>query len=496
MPANVDYETPAYAAMSPRWDVINDCIEGASAIKKERTKYLPIPGSDKTSEEALKRYADYLERAIFYNVTRRTLQGLIGQVFKIPPVHDNFPELLKPLLKNVDGNNISLNQQAQKALIYIIALGRTGLWADYPDVKESVSMKQLEEGEIRPTISLFPPQSIINWRTVRIGNYNKLSLVVIKEQGIDPENSDDFKTEYRDQYRVLRLTDNGEYKVELWVKDEGNGFEPLEEWFPREKDGKPFTSIPFEFIGAENNSPDVDQPPIEDIALINVGHYRNSADYEESVFFIGQPTYYFTGVTEEWINTELKGTINVGARGGVPLPGGETAGILQAQPNSLAFEAMNKKEEQMLALGARLVQLPNVERTATEVTLEYAGETSQLALAATNVSDAYEKVLKYAHKFIVAGDKEIEYQLNKDYNIRYMDSNERAQLVAEWQAGAITEEEMRKELEKNGTAILSYEEFKAEMAKNPAPNELRRQEDKAMQEKQFNQKNQQSQGDD
>ena len=57
-------------------------------------------------------------------------------------------------------------------------------------------------------------------------------------------------------------------------------------------------NIPFIFCGALNNSPDVDKSPVYDIAEVNIAHYRNSADYEESCFIAGQATPVLTGLTQ------------------------------------------------------------------------------------------------------------------------------------------------------------------------------------------------------
>ncbi len=46
--------------------------------------------------------------------------------------------------------------------------------------------------------------------------------------------------------------------------------------------------IPFTFVGAQNNDPTIDDSPLAALVEINHGHYRNSADYEDSVWFCGR----------------------------------------------------------------------------------------------------------------------------------------------------------------------------------------------------------------
>ena len=55
---------------------------------------------------------------------------------------------------------------------------------------------------------------------------------------------------------------------------------------------------------------------------------------------------------------------------------------------------------------------------------------------------------------------ELKYQLNTDFAIATMNAQDRAQLIAEWQGGAITDEEMRKQLERAGVAYEDFDEWR------------------------------------
>ena len=153
--------------------------------------------------------------------------------------------------------------------------------------------------------------------------------------------------------------------------------------------------LPFMFIGSKNNDPTIDEPPLYPIASLNLAHYRNSADYEEACFITGQPTPVAIGLTESWLDTIMKGVFKLGSRAFVPLPAEADAKLLQAEPNIMPIEAMKHKEDQMMAIGAKLVEteITSAERTATEVTVENASETSILESTAVNVSRALEWAL-------------------------------------------------------------------------------------------------------
>jgi hypothetical protein len=94
-------------------------------------------------------------------------------------------------------------------------------------------------------------------------------------------------------------------------------------------------------------------------AASNMAHYRNSADYEEAVYHAWAADAWFSGLTEQWVSDVLNGAIQLGSRAAhsSACPSTRSAGLLQPTlPNTLAKEAMDQKEAQMLALGAKLVE--------------------------------------------------------------------------------------------------------------------------------------------
>ena len=463
----VDYEHPAYKTNLPCWEQIEDCLKGDRWIKKQGDKYLPRPNPSDESDENKERYKQYIQRAVFYNFTGRTLAGLVGQVFAKPPVIET-DNLLETVTGDADGAGVSLLQQSKAALAAVMSKGRGGLFVDYPETEGPATIEQQEAGAVRPNIIFHEPESIINWRTIRQGARNLLSLVVIKE---NYNNDDDgFGYVVKPQIRALRLVD-GIYTVQIWQKQsdekEAGEYSLINEFVPTDSSGLPLREIPFQFIGWENNDPTPDLPPLYDLSVLNVGHYRNSADYEESVYMVGQPTPWFAGLTREWVDEVLEGTIQLGARAAVPLPEGASAGLLQASPNTLPKEAMEHKEKQAIAIGAKLVEARAVQQTATEAGINNASETSVLSSGANNVTSAYVRALKWCVLFMGASDK-FEFELNTDFEIHRLSPQDAQALLAMWQGEGISWEEYRFNLKRSKIAYLEDEVAKAQIeAENP-----------------------------
>lgn len=462
---NVKFMREEVKKLMPQYELISDCIEGERKIKQRRQKYLPIPNAEDVSKTNQERYEAYLTRAVFYNVSQRTLIGLAGQVFSKEPVIE-IPTALEIVNIDANGGGISLTQLAKRSVEQTLSLGRAGLFVDYPRVDGPATKEQLEKGDIRPTINVYLAPKIINWRTKTRGAKEILSLVVLEEKYVMMD--DGFEMKEDTQYRVLRLSDKDVYSVTIYRSNDSKIFVEQENYIPTDAKGATLDEIPFTFMGSSNNDEQPDLPPMYDLCALNIAHYRNSADYEESCYIVGQPTPYFAGLTQEWVTNVLKGRIPLGSRAAVPLPENGTAGLLQAEPNTMPFEAMEHKEKQMVALGAKLVENTDVQRTATEASIDNVTETSALVSSAKNVSAAFKFALEWCAVFVGIPETGIKFELQTDFAIARMSAEQLAQVVSQWQSNAITYTEMREILRKNGIATLDDETAKNETANEVA----------------------------
>lgn len=458
---------PEYDRAVDLWTTVEDCLEGERRVKEQGDVYLPRPNPSDTSAANQERYRQYVTRAVFYNVVKRTLQGLTGRVFSKDGTFEA-PEEVETVAENIDGSGVSIEQQSKDVLERAISVSRCGLMVDFPETEGAVTRQQATEGGIRPTISVYAARNITNWKTTKVGSETKLSLVVLYEQHSSDEY--EFSHEVTDQYRQLLLED-GIFKVRVWRKLlEGSNqlgsnrtsedFTVVEEYTPLDAAGRPFNEILFTFIGAANNDSTVDVPLMLDLATLNLAHFRNSADYEESCFIVGQPTPYFTGLTEEWFEEVLKGKVHFGSRAGIPLPENATAGLLQADSNTMIKEAMESKEDQMVALGARLIESSSTQRTATEASLDNVEEVSALVSVANNVSEAYRIALGWFQRFISTSEANIDFRLNTDFSVDKLDSQQLQALVATWQSDGISWTELRAKLRASGIATEEDEAAK------------------------------------
>lgn len=139
--------------------------------------------------------------------------------------------------------------------------------------------------------------------------------------------------------------------------------------------------------------------------MINLGHYRNSADYEDSVFWCGQAQPWISGLDEQWRDWMEKNGVYVGSRAPMMLPAGGQFGYAQPLPNTLVKEALNDKNQMMIELGARLVVASLATKTATESRGDQSAATSVLAGCVANVSEAYTRAIMWCCTYTRSSSK-------------------------------------------------------------------------------------------
>lgn len=442
----------AYDENLPIWDLGRDSVKGAPAIKKKGTQYLPMPNSLDQSEENKQRYKDYKQRACYVNFTGQTKEGLIGMAFLKEPVIE-IKEPLTYLEQSTDGGALTLTQFTRKMLSDTLEVGRSGILVDYPTVPDGLT--KIETDGINANILRYKAENIINWKTQKVNGDSVLSLVVLTEQ-VEKPSDDGFSTEDVTYYRVLRL-DEGVYS-QLIYNDEEELISAIE---PKKSDGSRFKEIPFTFVGSENNNEDVDKPALIDIAEANIAHYINSADYEESSHQVGQPTPWFAGLTQGWVDSVLDGKITLGSRTAVPLPENASAGLLQAAPNSMPIEGMRQKEDQMVKIGARIIADNSGTETAEAARIRFSGQNSKLAAVIGNIEDAIKKAFVWAGEFM-GGDGEIEFTLNRQFYDSTIDPQKLIANIQMLDRGVIGMTDFREMLRKAADITRTDEEIDEE----------------------------------
>jgi hypothetical protein len=409
------------------WQQTRDAVKGSVAIKEKRARYLPVPDGETGSEGATNlryaneehkgtgtlRYRNYIKRAVYTNFTGRTNNALVGAVFRKDPTIV-VPSGLEYLIDDATGDGLSLNQLAKDELSNLLEVGRAGFLVDYPQADQGLSVEDVDLLDLRASIVPYTAEQIINWKLDSYGGRKLLTLIVLEEDY--PDDDDEFGHEKKKQQRILRLSDEG-YSQQIY-RDE---MPYTEQFFPTKADGSKWFEIPFVFCGSKNNDASIDDAPLADIAEVNLAHYRNSADYEESCFITGQPTLFIThSLSAEQFTEYNPNGIKLGSRAGHVLGETGSATLVQAEANNIVREAMNSKLNEMVAIGARIVTDRGQNETAEGARIRFASENSVLGDVVNNLSEALFTCILWVGEFM-GFDGDTEFYMNTEFYDKSVD---------------------------------------------------------------------------
>jgi hypothetical protein len=449
MPVNSTH--PDYDANAFDWLRARDVLAGEDAVKSAGEKYLPRLDSQSDEE-----FLAYRKRASFFNATARSAEGFIGLIFRRPPFvkvpesQSGVGRALATFLNDADMLGTTLPGYAKNVVTEVVGIGRAGSLVDW-------------EGDVekRAYASLYSAEQILNWRIERVNGRNVPTLIVLSENFAE-NSKDDFEINFQQQIRVLKLVPGEntkdasgkrpfKYEVEIWRPKENKRKQAKIEWELFETKiplrlGKPLPLIPFVFHGPRHSRPDVDRPPLRDIIAVNLDHYRLNADYKHGLHFTALPTAWVSGF-------DKSATLRIGSSTAwVSETPGATAGFLEFSGQGLTtFErAMDRDERLMAVLGSRLLEdQKRVAETAEAIQLRQTGENSALGAIATSVSESLTQVVRWIFWWNsteeipeAISSSDVLVQLNTDFSLKGMSSQDLQAIVAAWQSGAISRDTM------------------------------------------------------
>jgi len=428
MPVNNKHND--YVKRVNQWSKCRDAISGSDAIKKSATKYLP-----KLSGQNQDEYNAYKQRALYYNASSRTVQGLMGAIFR-KPYNLEFPERFKEQLESITLDGISLESFVRDVVSQTLVTGRLGI---INDVISSGS-------ETRNYLALYKADSVINWREIMIGSQRVVSLVVLSES-YEEVADDGFTVDVKEQFRVLQLgrmdKDSGiTYIQDVYRLDKHTAkYLPVAEMhIEPTKSGVAITEIPFVFMNRYDLGTETDNPPLVDLVEVNISHYRTSADLEHGAHFTALPTAWVAGFSSD---SELR----IGS--GTAWVSEDTdakVGFLEYTGQGLgALQSLKKDKENLMAvLGARLLEeQKKAAEAADTLRIRSAGESGSLTAITKNISEGIEKALKTYAWWLGASDKEVDdivFELNTDFIDSKMTPQEISELMKMYQGGGISQD--------------------------------------------------------
>ncbi len=374
-------------------------------------KQYPIFGTDAQIQQAhacnaanALRVTSYWSRGRFFNATGRTHESLGGMVWSKEPEVELAPKL-EYLENNADGAGSGLREVAQATVDEVGSIGRYGILVDMPSNEQRLTQAQMQMPENAPRFIQYKAEQILPPRV----SGNSQAVDEIKLIEITSVQKNEWEWEDVKQLRRLIMID-GVYHNQLWTEKK----ELISDVIPF-ANGAPLKEIPFQFFGADNNSPEYSKIPLYDLANANLGHFVLDCDNRDNLHFHGQGmTNVFTDMTTEEFAESNPNGLDVGAKGRNLFNAGDKVELLQLEATGAIPAEMERDQQRMVMLGAQLVTDNTSNETATAKRIDSNASTSVLKRISFNVTSGLEQCLEWAALFL-GESKESTYKLNTDF---------------------------------------------------------------------------------
>ncbi len=346
----------------------------------------------------------YWARGRYYNASGRTHTSLNGMLWsKQPEVELN--SQIQYIESSANGGNVSLNDFVRDLSSEDLEVGRGGVLVDMPQMEGRPTIAEVENGFSARFVG-YKAESIFYWRLNPITNkLEEVRLFEIKEVKVD-----NFNYEVKQYVRRLVLID-GVYINELY----DDGCKLIQSTQPR-ANGRALNYIPFQFFGAVSNTPDIDNPPLYDLAQVNLGHFVLDCDNRDNLHYHGQGmTNIYTDMTPQEFMQKNPAGLDVGAKGRNMFSQGDKVEVLQIAATGAIAEEMMRDEKRMVSLGAQLVQDVNTNVTLGAKEMEFGASVSQLKQISYNISEGITRCLNWADVFMGGAGEGNEFKLNTDF---------------------------------------------------------------------------------
>lgn len=401
-----------YWAQAARWDEVTACFYGNEYLKYNAIRY--IPQLKKEKDDCYKRR---LSLALFSPYFMRIVNAAVGLILRKPIVlKGGNEEWWENWRHDVDRQGSSLEAFCKRNLQIALVYGHCAMLADFPRMDGIRNLREQYEANLLPYLIQVEPWRLIGWREDKMARGPRIQQVRIREQVTVPKGRFGEET-----WQQVRVVEPGRYEV--WrgksavpgAQGGAIGWELLPGREGRGTTG--IDRIPISCTYSCKIGTFVSSPPLQDVAVMNLRHYRVQSKLLHALEVAGFPILTLTG----WNSTD-KG-LDVDVASALALEMGGSAAYVEPASSSFAAtqEELRSLEDQMSNLGiAILAQQKMVGETAAAKMLDRADTNSMLASISLSLEQALQSAVDRCAEF--AEQEPPQVSLDRDFDSQTLDA--------------------------------------------------------------------------
>lgn len=411
-------DTPAYVSKSAQkqraaLQIIRDLSAGTPRMRERGEAYLPKEAGESQTAYDVRRV-----RSLLFNTFVKVREGMIGIALKKnPELEPDVPAILKTHIEDVDLNGNHLDVFIKDVFRNVLNDGHAFILVDMQQPLErsrvTLSSQPTAEDDVRlnrrPYWVKYTKDQAINWKSDRVDGETVLTQITFKECATESDGN--YTEKEITRYRVLRLrvvtpktpATPAVYGPMEWELHEERAIDGKSELVQVAGGPTTLDRIPVVIIYARQTGFLESQPPLEDLAYLNVGHWQQWSDLNCQIRML-VPILEIKG---ELAHTEARAegvqTPKVAVGPGAALQFKDKDGGVEyksADPGATSGmrEALTDLEQRMSAVGLSIISpKPNQvgqAATATEKVMDQDERTSELASWLRALKDGIEAALE------------------------------------------------------------------------------------------------------
>lgn len=433
MPIKVGQTSKIYDQSMQKWRLPIALMGGLHSMKEQSDEFLPRYPKETAADHKIR-----VEMSNLYNVFRRTVRSLSSKPFRKPPEMLSVPEKLKDLHNDVDRDDQKLTQFCRELMSALLTFGLTHVLTDMPQFgSETLTMKDERLFNIHPYFVHIRPDSLIYWSFVQgPANESVLSEIHYRLEEIDDDN---------EEWSVIIVWKRDEISRFRKKKQSKTDDEYALEWtLPNMLGRIPLTTI---YTDVSKRGMMVADSPLEDLAELNLRHFRSQSDQDTCLHFARVPFLHFAGFQPSEVETTV-------AVNNAFISTNPQSTITWIETSGKALEIGQKDldalESRMESMGADLLVQKPGNPTATAKAIDSADKISDLQAIAQALEDGVVEMYQDAAEWVNVKDAKIEISIFKNFGMSLKDKAEIDLLLKARVAGEMSRETWLSELSRRG----------------------------------------------
>ena len=276
--------------MHSQWELPLALLSGTAGMRKGGEKWLPRAEAEHPSI-----YEARLQRSYLFNVYKRVISALVGSAFSTNVSVSGVPKDLEYLEFNSDGRGKSLTEHASELFSDLLIYGKAHDFVDMPTVEIPRGMSQAEYNALglRPYFARISPLNLIGWDVDYNNGFPSLQHIRIADSEIKiNENFEELERE------IIRFVSRD--SIQLWGRDlSGISRKGSGDFILLSEIENSLGYVPLQTSYANTQGPLVAEPPLMDLAWLNLEHYQSSSDQNNILHISRVPFLLGTGFSND-----------------------------------------------------------------------------------------------------------------------------------------------------------------------------------------------------